>query len=118
MCISYFIFDLIFISSFFITKNIPELLYISNFNIRTLLICIIHCYSSGFVEKPMFKNTLHRSKLFMLLFANNITLVICGILIDIPFMFYVHIAFAVLETILSILILKSLKSDISAQKLN
>ena len=111
VCISYIIFDLILISSFFITKEVSELLYISSFIIRTLFICIIHCYSSGFIEHS-FKNIFHKDKFFMFLFINNGIITLCDILVNSPFMFYLHIVFAILQTILSILILKSRKSNI------
>ena len=111
ICISYIIFDLILISSFFITKEVSELLYISSFIIRTLFICITHCYSSGFIERS-FKNIFHKDKFFMFLFINNGIITLCDILVNSPFMFYLHIVFAILQTILSILILKSRKSNI------
>lgn len=111
ICISYIIFDLILISSFFITKEISELLYISSFITRTLFICITHCYSSGFIERS-FKNIFHKDKFFMFLFINNGIITLCDILVNSPFMFYLHIVFAILQTILAILILKSRKSNI------
>lgn len=112
ICISYLLFDLTLILSFFITKEISELLYISSFNIRTLLICIVYCYSGGFVFESVFKNIYHKNKLFMFLFINNAIISFCTIFINNPFMFYVHIAFAILQTIVSILIFKSIKSNI------
>ena len=106
-CIIYFIFDIILIFAYL---NPPiNLLHISSFNIRILLICIINCYSGGFVFEPKFKNIYHNNKLFMVLFLNNIIIMFCNNFISNSFMLYINVTFAIIQTILSLLLLHSIK---------
>lgn len=109
LCVVYLIYDLVLIFSYWNTKSIIGLLDISSFNARIILISAIDCYSHGFVEGHKLKNIYHDNKLFMIGFISNIIVVLCNHYVGGSFVVYINIVFAVLQAIISILIIKSVK---------